>query len=214
MDINKWKDIKYPLYGVPLSYDIINSSFEEFFKLKVSGSKMYFGVLIKIRTIDGRYLSISKLQIFDESVNIDNIVNIYYSYWDLRSEDYHSFDISHLIISYFEFSNLTTNLHNRLIKPVIYDKLSWQYRGFSLPITLDFSKWGYVQLINNLQLKIYTTKGYIYHVIIKDDYYDISLYLNNNLLLNFIDTNLDKNNITHFKRTLNDKTFIYLDGFV
>lgn len=80
------------MYGVPFTYDIIYSSFEEFFKLKVSGSKKYFGVLIKIRTKDGRYLSISKLQVFDDSVNMDYIIN---SYWDLRSEDYHSFDISH-----------------------------------------------------------------------------------------------------------------------
>lgn len=69
-----------------------------------------------------------------------------------------------------------------------------------------------MQVINNSELNIYTNKGYIYHVIINDDYYDISLYLNDHLLLNFIDTILDKNNISHFKRTLNDKTFIFKDG--
>lgn len=82
------------------------------------------------------------LNVFNKKIDFEDLIDIFISYWELRSEDYHSLEVSDFIISKLIFHSLTPNLANCLVKPIPPMTHYFTYKGFKLPLTTDYSEWG------------------------------------------------------------------------
>lgn len=69
-------EVNFPLYGQVLTQDLIREYFTKFWEDNVAGKTSYFGVIMKVKTIEGRILSVSKLQVFNREVGVNRLVNI------------------------------------------------------------------------------------------------------------------------------------------
>lgn len=90
---------------------------------------------------------------------------------------------------------------------------SINFKGFNLPITMDFFEWGkvIVQSESFALVKKHNSK-INYHIEILDKYLNVSLKIKDKSILEFTDTILETGKLNSFIRKIKNQEYIFIDG--
>src|SRR5271168_531804 len=137
ISFNKWHDFYFKLESQLLSDKL---------KCELENKDPLILIQFKIKIDNNNNRSISFLQTvkFDE---LDDLIDIFTEFWNLRDEDYTSLSPSHIIYTYKIVKSpsgeegtgsIQTSKFNR--DESINTSPSIKFKGFNLPCTMDFSK--------------------------------------------------------------------------
>jgi|SRR5271168_55592 len=149
ISFNKWHDFYFKLESQLLSDKLINHSLTllwDKLKCELENKDPLILIQFKIKIDNNNNRSISFLQTvkFDE---LDDLIDIFTEFWNLRDEDYTSLSPSHIIYTYKIVKSpsgeegtgsIQTSKFNR--DESINTSPSIKFKGFNLPCTMDFSK--------------------------------------------------------------------------
>lgn len=140
--MNKWQEFKYTLPNKlvsPYHIQTAISNFAESILSKLSDSH-YLLIIFKIRTEDNLLRSISVVQKVNK-LQLDNLIEVFIEYWQLKIDNYHQFDIKEIIFNYLIIDNeqkISKPKLNRP-KPVVIMQNLLQVGGYNFPATMDRS---------------------------------------------------------------------------
>lgn len=214
-----WYDKPFSLNGLVLDSLFIEKCINKIWNtfIKDSDRNCIFGVMLKIRCSDSRYLSITKMQIVNSQSSFTDLNDILNAYWNLRIDDYYSLDISELIVSIYLFSDKHKTIAERLIAPDNKVLKSWSYNGYKLPNTTDFTKWGGKLIILNNRIKVVFNDTNYFDIKLdaNNKFYTAKFYIKDNLILTFVDTPLLEGGEDDFDRVLDGtKKYVFRGGIV
>jgi len=92
-------------------------------------------------------------------------------------------------------------------------EVGFLFGGYDLPKTMDFTKWGIVEKINDLHFLVqrFNSKA-IYSIVINKDFNEIDFKLDEQLIVKFFDYKTDSDKSNSFKRIANNQEYLFKDG--
>ena len=218
---NKWLQFNYILDNKVLTKNNLINAFNQFYEEVISklNKDQRVSIIFRVKIGDEFYRNISNIQI----LNIDNypsILEIFIEYWDIKDNEYLSYSINEIIFTYKIY------IPNSKSKPTIKTQISkletlkfktnlLKLGGYSLPNTMDLFHWGDVVFFNNdTNALVFKNKSKAeYHITFIDEKsMNIKYQLNDKVLLEFTDILQDKNNLSTFTRTIQNKKYYFRNG--
>jgi hypothetical protein len=97
--------------------------------------------------------------------------------------------------------------------PKYSDNRSFNFKGFNLPDTMDYSKWGTIIFQSDLfaEVKKLTSK-FSYHINILDKSLLVTLKYKDKIILEFTDEQIEKGKLNSFIRKIKNQEYIFIDG--
>jgi hypothetical protein len=172
--------------------------------------------ILRVEYLDNTVVTLGNLQKIN-NYNFNDLFNIYKDilYW--KDEEYKNRELKNLIFSYkiIPDTKLINNNPKLSIINKNRNKSTYKFMGWNLPNTIDFRLWGIIDKAltkNNIIIKDMNNK-YYFNVKVYKDHNEIQLKTFNNVLITkFYDYPLDVNNITNFKRIINNHIYYYNNG--
>ena len=212
-----WKDFAYDLPNQIVTIPQIRASAKAFW------NEVYFNedqrdkkifVQFKVRT--GRHMSrsISYVQRVGYS-DLDNLVDSFLGFWSVRSELYKIERFYQIIYTYkiiFKNSLKTQILIDKKMSKEVVP--FFNFYGYDLPLTMNYREWGiYIESASQSLVTIYKLKSKIeYRIKIYEDKHEISVYMNNRLMFQFVDVLLDVNDLSTFHRVIKEQEYVIIKG--
>ena len=102
------------------------------------------------------------------------------------------------------------NVH---INDKIYNK-TFEFGGYKLPKTMDFTLWGntYYGENSNLAVVFKPNSNIIYHINIQEDYTEVQMKANNNIIFEFKDIMNNKGDLFTFTRIIKNQEYNFVNG--
>ena len=156
--------------------------------------------------------------------DLNDLIDIFIEFWNLRDEDYKSLSLSHILYSYkvLESSNesnsvvigktsINTSKFNR--DKSINTIPSINFKGLNLPSSMDFSQWGKIisQSDSFALVKKFKSKFH-YHINILENSLSVALKFKDKSILDFTDEQIEKGKLNSFIRKVKDQEYIFIDG--
>lgn len=228
----------YPLENEILTTFSLTQAFNKFRESIVLNKNEFMFIQFKIKTSDNLYKSISYIQTVRIS-DFDELLQIFNEFWNLKSSDYHEILVKEVIFSYRRSTGIVHE--TKLIRPLkseIENIPSFKYGGFTLPLTMDITKWGNITFYDNYTRAVVTIspihfksndfskanfsnninrtigKNFEYHIQIKDSSMIVDYKLGDKILLSFVDERMDTDryNLNSFIRTIQNTQYYYSDS--
>lgn len=220
----KWHNYQIPVNKV-LSTVLLKYVLNKFRRviLKKLGRKQVVLILLKLRDSSNNFKTLAGVKEVSLK-NFDSIIYSHLSALDLKINEYHSLDVTHIYVKYFivpENELAKTSLHQPNArfnpkKPIAVTSTS-KFFGYDLPKTMDFEQWGFFTWITDTKVEV-TTKtksGYDikYLIEIFDKHTNVRCLTRHNvLILDFTDKMLDPGNLGTFTRTLKTHEYHFING--
>jgi len=145
--------------------------------------------------------------------------NIVYTYKFIKSSSVLGLDKdkvkvnSDLQKSKFNRSNSIITMTMVKSSPKYSFNRSLNFKGFNLPDTMDYSKWGTIIFQSDLfaEVKKLTSK-FSYHINILDKSLLVTLKYKDKIILEFTDEQIEKGKLNSFIRKIKNQKYIFIDG--
>lgn len=219
LTVNKWQDYYYKLDNKLLDNHHIISALNSLFKyldfLSTFDSEPIIIIQFKIKLDNNQFRSISYLQTVKRS-EIEDLLEIFIEFWNLRDPDYFSLIPSHIVFTYkivvTNKEEIKTSKLNRS-KTITENPNLFKFKGFNLPCTMDYLKWGKLifESYKNVEVKKLNSNS-VYHIQICNKEIKVKLKLKNNTILEFTDKILENGKLNSFIRTIKNQEYIFIDG--
>lgn len=179
------------------------------------GKDDYFSILFKVyvNNFDGFKSITVKFRINVD--NYDECLEYCYESWNIKSEEYRSSLCSAICFTYREIPKILNKKSSRFPKIKGVDKKNeFRLGGYDLPTTMDISRWGTCTWLSKTEAIINKPLGKLtYHVKLKEEINEVSVKINDTVLVNFTDYRLKSDNSSElFKRVVKEQTYIFKDG--
>lgn len=212
---NRWIDFYFKLENQWLSQDQIHFALNDLFSLF---NKLALNTIIliqfKIKYDGNQFRSISYLQTIKLS-EFSELLEIFTEFWSIRDQDYLSLSPSHIVFTYkvLEMNTIITKSKINKSKLIIDTKNLFNFKGYNLPATMDFTLWGSV--INysdrNVEVRKHNSNS-IYHIELLDNELLVDLKMKNKTVLFFKDKMIEKGKLDSFIRRIKNQEYIFIDG--
>src|SRR5271156_660750 len=218
--VNKWQDFYFKLDSQLINNNLIIESLKLLWnkieiQREIENKDNSILIQFKIKLPNNSYRSISYLQTVNFNV-LNDLSDIFIEFWSLRDEDYTSLNPSHIVYTYKiikdpSYNNKITTKINR--SKLIKSSNLIKFKGFNLPNTMDFSKWGKVIFhTDTFALVSKMNSKFKYHINIFDSYLSVFLKYKDKSILEFTDTIIEKGKLNSFTRKLKNHEYIFIDG--
>jgi DNA polymerase type B, organellar and viral len=178
-----------------------------------------FAIQLKIVIYEENlYRSITKIKIVDYD-NFNSLVDYFIGRWNVVNSTYKELNLDKIIIEYkvYKRNNFPKGFKS---KPLQLNnlknnfKLDMPNKELNIPKTMDLTKWGNVQYNwNKTEATILLDKNQKYNIYIYSNYNKVDYIYNNIIIESFIDTLINsKNNLSTFKRNIENKEYNYING--
>lgn len=215
---SQWHDYQIDINQQNLSKEIIERSLKQFWKeiVLLLAENQYLLIQFKIIDVLGNYKSISYVQLVNKN-DLSSLISIFLEYWDLKSENYHLIQVSCINFTYRILPLNSEVTESKIVehKSIKSNKKSnFKLGGFNLPLTMDLYEWGHSHFYRDYSKAIIYKKGSTseYHVTIFENYFLVEVRVNNKTIFRFKDTMRDKDDLSSFKREMNNQEYIFESG--
>lgn len=223
LTLNKWHDYYYKLDNNLLFEEHIISALTSLFN-KLDNPSLFplkrwsdsiIIIQFKIKFDSNQFRSVSYLQIV-KLTEFKDLLEIFIEFWNIRDQDYMSLNPSHIVFTYKIISKdneiIKTSKLNRskLIKD---ETKTFNFKGYNLPSTMDFSNWGTLIFESDTfaQIKKLNSNS-VYNINILDKELKVNLKVKDKSILEFTDKILEKGKLNSFIRTIKNQEYIFIDG--
>ena len=215
-----WNNYELPIKNKIFTIQLLSYYLSKFWKdIMEKIDNKYIIILLRVQYLDDTISTLGNLQ----KINVKNYNELYEIFKDLinwKGENYKIREIKNIFFSYkiIPEDKLIIN-KSKLVtdeKLKITNKLIYNFTGWNLPNTIDYKLWGNIlYYISNkiIHVNDFSNK-YLYKIYIKKDHNEIHL-LNlktNNLIIKFYDYPMDVNNLSIFRRIINNHIYYYKDN--
>jgi hypothetical protein len=214
----KWVDFIHILPNEILSETSMIKAFSSFWRklseiVKDANQKIL--IQFKVELENGSVRTISRMQII--TINDSDILyEVFKEYWNLKSQEYHLNVITKIIYTY-KIIKENMDLPRKINRaPSVKTKPLLTFKGYDLPSTMDFTKWGKYNFNEDKNLAIIEKPNSmaIYSVELFDTYQKVELKIKDKILLSFKDIVRDHNDLSTFTRVLHEHTYDYDQGYL
>lgn len=222
---NVWKDYIFDTNKCYIDNYYITLALDKFWEdviVKIQKGQM-FVVQFKVKNSDGMFRSISYIQISNKD-EFDKLIEIFKTFWLIRSDDYHQWKIDHIVFCYkilsiahsTQIKSIKSNYHINDTAAKEFSSMN-KFYGFNLPNTMDFSTWGKFTYINKEWTKAHIkmlNSNIVYHLCIKENYYICELLVLGKSILSFKDIMKDVNELSTFTRMIKNQEYEFINGVI
>ena len=222
----KWIDFKYSLQNELVSNESILKAMEKLYlevlsKLDIN---QYVLIIFKVKVLKGPFRNISYIQRINK-LDYKNLCDIFIEFWSIRSLDYHTYVIESIVFSYKLISmemnyhesklNITRTINKNkslLQENGLLDSIN--FGGYSLPCTMDITKWGYCDFYESYTEAIVYKSNSIgmFKIKLYENHLKADLIINDKVVLSFIDTVNDIENLGTFTREINTHKYEFVNN--
>jgi|SRR5882672_552883 len=216
----RWNDFYYDLNNQLLTKNLLNLALTALFNERLSTEKLdhFLIIIFKVKMENESIRSIS----FSQTIPLNRfkeLLFIFFEYWNIRSEDYHTFYIKSIFFTYAIGSVGGEIKGPKIIKAIkpLQKEMSFKFSGFNLPNTMDITEWGSVEFYDDYKKAIVLKSNSVsrYEVSIFHNYLEVTLKSGNMTIISWTDTMRDGTNLTSFSRLINKKQeYIFENGVV
>ena len=221
LEKNTWYEYVSPTGNVNITPKFIENGIKELYEIlllkNISPNQIIF-VQFKLKHPSGVFRSISYIQTI-KFKEFYELINIFIEYWDIKSEEYYIenwMDILFMLKLYGEGEEINSKIVKAKRKSEINKIYSFKYSGYKLPNTMDFTEWGYFEILNNYNNAIvYKYKSSsMYYIQIFDSYTIVELKVGSKVILTYKDIMSEPGNLSTFTRIINKQTYYFKDGIL
>jgi len=226
-----WNDFYYDLNNQLLTKNLLISALSTFFneELNMAAKEQDGGngsiklddfliIIFKIRMENESVRSISFIQTIPLN-RFDELFSVFFEFWNIRSDDYHTFKIKSIIFTY-AISPLGGEIKvPKIVKPnkPSSKDMSFKFSGFSLPATMDITEWGVLEFYDDYKKAIVFKPNSvtIYEISLFEKYQEVTLKSGKMTIVSWTDTMRNGANLSSFSRLINKKQeYIFENGVI
>jgi hypothetical protein len=220
---SNWEDFEVSFQNKLLTRSKLRYSLFKFWNDKLLNkisTEQFILIQFKVKISSGIFRSISHVQTV-QIKDYKDLLEIFAIFWELRSEEYKLTEIESIIYNYkiLELTN-TCISKSKLTKFKIESKVKdetkkFNFKGYSLPCSMDISTWGNITYLNDECSKaiIYRVKSKAeYHVSLYSDYLLVDIKYKDKTIIHFKDIMLDNTDLSSFKRIIDKHEYLFRNG--
>ena len=222
--LDKWIDYKFDISKSVITEIIIRKALEKFYEDILSKLTDNHIILINFKVQINKsesnssiFRTLSYLQTLTKK-DFNDLVDIFIEFWNLRSEDYLTEQISNIVFVYKIMPLDSEIKKTKLSRAKVFkkdDKNKFKFHGFNLPNTMDYTKWGKVISSNDNFVLVQRDNGKtFYHITIYDKYIVVKIIFKDKILLEFKDTVNNTGNLDSFTRNIKNQEYVFKDGIL
>lgn len=212
-----WNNYELPIKNKIFTIQLLSYYLSKFWKdIMEKIDNKYIILLLRVQYLDNTIATLGKLQ----KINVNNYNELYEIFKDIfnwKGENYKIREIKNIIFSYkiipedkliINKSKLVTEENVKITNKLIYN-----FAGWNLPNTMDFTTWGKTNFINDYKAIVYKKNSdVIYYINIYEKHIEVNYSISNRIIFSFTDTMSDKSDLSSFIRVIKNQEYIFENG--